>query len=585
VWRGAFNGFLRGSPGAAETRAFRVAWAAVRRAWEPPPSGTGKWRRRARDQVLEPFHVTADGYFSGYAAIWGSESSTGVTFRRGAFDAEMEIKEPGDVPMLRQHDMSRPVGRWVEWRSDARGLWVRGQLALDTEDGREMRALLEHGAVEGLSPGFDIAEGTESDVTAAELFEISLVTNPAEKEAVVDEKNTLVMYDALPLGDVRRTADGYLTTVARVARTGIQVYSGSEVGRPQMDSVRVYRPPEQVFDETAMHSFAHRPVTMDHPREAVTARNWKKYAIGQTGGEIDGSDGKYVQVPLVLMDEAAIKVVEDGKRELSMGYRAELMWDSGVTPDGQKYDAVQTAIRANHLAVCTEARGGHKLRIGDTVGRGDRRMPMDNSTTILVDGVACEVADMAARTIMTKIAAIEQEARELREKMAAAEKKAADNEKRTKDALEEIEKEKKEKETKDAELVALRKQLEDAKITPQKLDQMVADRSVTIAKAVAVLGNKLVVDGKTDGEIRRQVVDAQLGDAAKGWSDESVSAAFTSFTKDVKVDTARPDALAAAIRDARPIHGGGADPRNESYKTYDDALTNAYKNPDAARHQ
>lgn len=164
--------------------------------------------------------------------------------------------------------------------------------------------------------------------------------------------------------DVRFTDDGYLVACPRVARTGIQLYKGTECGKPDRDVVRVYRPHDSVFATDAIHSFAHRPVTLDHPNEPVTAANWKKYAVGQTGDEVL-RDGDTIRVPMVLMDKAAIEDYKAGKNQLSMGYTCDLEWKAGLTPDGQPYDAIQTGIKANHLAVVSAARGGSTLKIGD----------------------------------------------------------------------------------------------------------------------------------------------------------------------------------------------------------------------------
>lgn len=178
----------------------------------------------------------------------------------------------------------------------------------------------------------------------------------------------MILYDTFTVDSVRRTEDGYLAAFARVARTGIQEYKGSELGRPDLDVVRVYRSPEEVFAPDALRSFAHRPVTLKHPPVPVTAKNWKKYGGGQTGDEVV-RDGEYVRVPMVMMDQALISAYERGTKQLSMGYSTDLKWRTGVVdsgPDaGQSYDAVQTAIRGNHLAVVPLARGGDQLRIGD----------------------------------------------------------------------------------------------------------------------------------------------------------------------------------------------------------------------------
>ncbi len=160
----------------------------------------------------------------------------------------------------------------------------------------------------------------------------------------------MILYDNFTVDGVRRTSDGYLAAFARVARTGIQTYKGSELGRPDLERVRVYRPPDEVFNADAMRSFAHRPVTLKHPSVPVTQKNWKKYSGGMTGDEVV-RDGEYVRVPMVMMDQALIDAYEkDGVKELSMGYSTDIKWVTGVTDSGEAYDAVQTAIRGNHLA-------------------------------------------------------------------------------------------------------------------------------------------------------------------------------------------------------------------------------------------
>lgn len=188
--------------------------------------------------------------------------------------------------------------------------------------------------------------------------------------------------DKVSTSAVRKTADGYLVADAAVARTGIQNYLGSEVGKPEMPIVRVYRPAEQVFSKDAMKTYAHRPMTNDHPSVAVNAENWKDYAVGQTGGDVM-RDGEFVRVPLVLMDQKAISDWENGKVELSMGYSADIVFQKGVTDSGEEYDAIQTNLHMNHLALVDKARGGDKLRIGDQ-GKPDIISPATKGNDALV---------------------------------------------------------------------------------------------------------------------------------------------------------------------------------------------------------
>lgn len=147
--------------------------------------------------------------------------------------------------------------------------------------------------------------------------------------------------DAVTLANTRKTNDGYLVAEIRCARTGCQTYLGSEIGVQDKDKVTVYRPESTVFNRDSMATFAGKPITIGHPSEMVTAENWKDHAVGDIGEDI-ARDGEFIRVPIKLMDAAAIKQVEDGMREVSMGYTTPISLEDGVAPDGTPYQAVQT---------------------------------------------------------------------------------------------------------------------------------------------------------------------------------------------------------------------------------------------------
>ncbi|WP_438750013.1 DUF2213 domain-containing protein [Pararhizobium sp. O133] len=179
------------------------------------------------------------------------------------------------------------------------------------------------------------------------------------------------MQDKLTIDNKRRTADGYLTVNARVARAdNVQMYTGAEVGKPEMERVRVFRPADEVFSKDTMQSFAHRPVTLGHPNKPVSAINWRDVAKGWSDGEV-ARDGEFIRVSMLLADAATIDAVENGTRELSMGYDCTLEWTAGVSPSGETYDAIQRGIRSNHIAVVQHARGGSELRLGDSAATAE----------------------------------------------------------------------------------------------------------------------------------------------------------------------------------------------------------------------
>lgn len=186
----------------------------------------------------------------------------------------------------------------------------------------------------------------------------------ASAEMKKESAMTFVFHDRAPLEKVKRLADGRIAAVAKFARSGTYTYSGAEVGRPDLQTVTVYRPADEVFDQASMASFTHKAITIGHPQDAVSADNWKQHSVGYTEGKV-ARDGDYLEIGLMLADAAAVRAFDAGTRELSAGYTCELVWGDGITPTGEKYQATQRAIRGNHIAVVPQGRAGSHAKIGD----------------------------------------------------------------------------------------------------------------------------------------------------------------------------------------------------------------------------
>ena len=123
---------------------------------------------------------------AGYAAVFDVPDRGRDVVRRGAFG-----DVPAGLPLLWQHGADRPVGRVVEAREDARGLRVVAAFADGSETAREAAALVEAGALGGLSFGYrtkraraDRARGLR-ELLSVELVEVSLVTFPMQPLARV----------------------------------------------------------------------------------------------------------------------------------------------------------------------------------------------------------------------------------------------------------------------------------------------------------------------------------------------------------------------------------------------------------------
>jgi len=329
--------------------------------------------------------------------------------------------------------------------------------------------------------------------------------------------------DRAAINGFRKTADGYLVGDVLCARTGTQQYRASELGLTGDAIVTVYRPESAVFAKDSLATYAGKPVTLGHPPVMVTADNWKEYAGGAVGADI-ARDGEFVRVPTVLMDATIIRAVEDGTREVSMGYTTPVEMVDGIAPDGTPYQAVQTGpIRINHLAVVPKARGGDKLRIGDSASNWGASPINDTESKggqmadlrkIMVDGLQVETTDAGAAAIdkLTKALADAVAAKDVSD--AAATKAAADL------AAAEA--------AKDAAIA----KADAAVVTGDALDKLVADRADLISRAKLVAKDIDMV-GMSDAAIRKAAVVAALGDAAVAEkSDAYIDARFDILAED-----------------------------------------------------
>ena len=326
--------------------------------------------------------------------------------------------------------------------------------------------------------------------------------------------------DRAPVSGIRRTDDGYAVAEVPVARTGIQDYAGYEVGRPDLTTVSVYRPPETVFADDYLASMAHKPVTDDHPANAVTADNWDGIAKGWTGETIRKDEARgLVFVPMLMADAGLISKLEKGKREVSVGYTCELVWGDGIAPDGARYQAMQTNARVNHVAVVDRGRAGHTCRVGDNWQPiDDNKEPVVATKTITFDGLPVETTD-AGEAVIRKLEGVRDALNgELKAAVADTATLTADKAKM------------------EGEVAALKVALDEAKLTPDKLAKLVADRAALIdmAKKIAPDEN---FDNDDEMAIKKKAVAKKMGDKMPA-TDEAIAGAF--------------DVLALTATDAAP---------------------------------
>lgn len=160
--------------------------------------------------------------------------------------------------------------------------------------------------------------------------------------------------DSIALTDTYYTEEGYLRDTPVVTTVGIFEYHN-----PDGSVRRELRLPEHVFAPESLASYKGKPVIITHNAGEINVDNVQQEAIGTMLS--DGiQDGDSVRVQIVIHDTKAME--NSGLRELSLGYDLELDETPG-TWNGQPYDAVQTNIRINHLALVRQARAGNTARL------------------------------------------------------------------------------------------------------------------------------------------------------------------------------------------------------------------------------
>lgn len=146
----------------------------------------------ARAALAAPAVVAGPARIAGYASLFGVADQARDVVEPGAFARTLRERGPAGVRMLFQHDPAEPIGRWTALHEDQRGLRVEGRLADGVARAREIAALIEEGAIDGLSIGFRTVRAAPDPgrrlrrILEAELWEVSVVTFPMLQGARVE---------------------------------------------------------------------------------------------------------------------------------------------------------------------------------------------------------------------------------------------------------------------------------------------------------------------------------------------------------------------------------------------------------------
>lgn len=169
--------------------AIKVCAVVVRAGWERAMHFSDLSLRNFETKSVSDDKAT----FSGVASTADIDHTADV-IEPGAFG-----KSIGHVPLLREHNPNKIIGRINEFQQDGKNLRVEGEIGFDSDTARETYALMKRGYLTGMSPGYMVKRGgSEFDnngvrhVKDAKLFEMSIVALPANGRARVRDVKSLL---------------------------------------------------------------------------------------------------------------------------------------------------------------------------------------------------------------------------------------------------------------------------------------------------------------------------------------------------------------------------------------------------------
>ena len=193
----------------------------------------------------------------------------------------------------------------------------------------------------------------------------------------------------IPAASTRfKDAKGNLTFDMDICRDGVQEYLAEEIYDAETlaendisgDTIlRVYRPPDVVFNPLKVKAFDGLPLTREHPKDFVDQNNRAFLEKGINRGSVYEKDKATISGTGFVTDQLLVQEIDSGSySEVSAGYDSELEFEPGTVPEGVtdadcEYDLIMQDYEPNHIAIVKEGRAGN-ARIHDENNTGGKVM-------------------------------------------------------------------------------------------------------------------------------------------------------------------------------------------------------------------
>lgn len=150
-----------------------------------------------------------------------------------------------------------------------------------------------------------------------------------------------------------------------VSREGVFPYLGKTIS-PRLEPnkvYQVYRPYSELSSPETLKSFDGIPFIEDHE---MLGDGFTSTDLRTPQGVLMNTraDSGMIVGDLKIFSDSMKESIRSGKKELSLGYKCNYRLEPGVW-NGQHYDAVQTDLRGNHIALVDKGRMGSAVRVYD----------------------------------------------------------------------------------------------------------------------------------------------------------------------------------------------------------------------------
>ena len=153
-----------------------------------------------------------------------------------------------------------------------------------------------------------------------------------------------------------------------LSKVGVFPYLGRQISDDlEPDKIyQVLRPEKELSNQETLDSFKLVPIVDEHTmlgtREGMQPAE-EKGVHGVIGDDVYYKDG-IIYGDLKIFSESLKEEIENGKKELSMGYFCDYKLKNGEY-NGKPYQAIQRNLKINHVALVQEGRMGADVRVMD----------------------------------------------------------------------------------------------------------------------------------------------------------------------------------------------------------------------------